>query len=339
MPVRGGDLTDQAREAARHPIDPAPPFSEAPSRPMPPRHHTPASASQQLSQKPFVWLRNKLLAGIALALPLMVTFWIVKSLYELLNGLSEPMLLFFARIANEFISNPVRQIDVTGDDFKDFVRFTGFLIPLVVFVALGVAATNVIGVRVVAAMEQLLLRVPIVSFVYKSLRQVMDSFRGLGGRKNFKRVVYVDYPAAGMKMIGFVTGQFTDAVSGHLMVSIFVPGALSPMTGLLLVVEAEKVVDAPISIEDAMKLVFSGGLVPPSQAQASPGSVTTGSDELRDIAKADAAFTTDLPPDLPRAEDFDFGDPDILADADQAAAGSRGSSRRGWGLIFPWRRG
>ncbi len=303
---------------------------------MPPSSPS-STAPPPFTHKPFVWLRNKLLAGIALALPLMVTFWIVKSLYDLLSGLSEPMLLFFARILNEFISDPLRQVNVEGEGFKDFVKFTGFLIPLVVFVALGVAATNVIGVRVVAAIEQLLLRVPIVSFVYKSLRQVMDSFRGLGGRRNFKRVVYVDYPASGMKMIGFVTGQYLDANSGQLMVSIFVPGALSPMTGLLLVVESDKVVDAPISIEDAMKLVFSGGLVPPS-SQPAAAPARSGDDMLREIAEADAAFTKDLPPDLPRAEDFDFGDPDILADADQAAAASRGS-KSGWRLILPWRRG
>ena len=71
-------------------------------------------------------------------------------------------------------------VDVDGTGFKNFVSFVGFLIPLIAFVLLGVMATNVIGVRVVAAFDQLLLRVPLVSFLYKSLKQVIDAFKATG---------------------------------------------------------------------------------------------------------------------------------------------------------------
>lgn len=297
-----------------------------------------------IHHKPFVWLRNKLLAGLALALPLVVTFWILQSVWMLLHGWSEPILEFCATVANEIAGQ--RVVDMESPGFMQFVRFVGFLIPLIVFVLLGVMATNVIGVRVVTAVDKLLTRVPLVSFVYRSLKQVIDAFKGLGARQNFKRVVYVDYPAAGTRMLGFVTGEFYDSKVEKTMVAVFVPGALSPMTGLLLVVESAEVVDAPISIEDAMKLIFSGGLVvPSSKAPVRPRpaeELVPTPAEVAAAEQADIHVTKDLPLDLPRAEDFDFGDPDILATAaaevDQSLFSAVASRARGWRLALPWRR-
>lgn len=304
----------------------------------------PPITSPAFHHKPFVWLRNKLLAGIALALPLVVTAWILWSVYDLLQGLSEFILGHFARTTNDFTGGTTINTESAG--FKNFVSFVGFLIPLLAFVFLGVMATNVIGVRVVAAFDQLLLRIPVVSFLYKSLKQVIDAFKGLGGKQNFKRAVYVDYPAAGARMLGFATGQFYDAEQEKTMVSVFIPGALSPMTGLLLVIEEDKVTDAPISIEDAMKLIFSGGLVVP----ANRAPVGTRHETPRtEPAPEEVTFTDpvalhlsrDLPPNLPRAEDFDFGDPDILAssaDIRESLLVTAGRKARNWGLLRPWSR-
>lgn len=294
-------------------------------------------------RRPVIWLRNKLLAGLALALPLVATFWILEWAWMILHGWSQPILAFFATVANEVADR--RVIDMDSPGFMQFVKFVGVLIPLIVFVLLGVMATNVIGVRVVSALDRLLGRVPLVSFVYKSLKQVIDAFKGLGARQNFKRVVYVDYPAAGARMLGFVTGEFYDSTVEKTMVAVFVPGALSPMTGLLLVVEAAEVVDAPISIEDAMKLIFSGGLVVPnSRSSPRPKPVEQLAPTADDVAaaeQADVHLTKDLPPNLPRAEDFDFGDPDILASAaevERSLFGAMASRARGWRLALPWRR-
>lgn len=296
------------------------------------------SPSVAFHHKPFVWLRNKLLAGMALALPLVVTYWILESVYNLLKGWSEPILEFAAGIVNQFAGTSL--IDFESEGFHQITRFVGVLIPLLVFVFLGVMATNVIGVRVVTAMDRLVLSLPVVSFIYKSLKQVIDAFKGFGTKQNFQRVVYVDYPVGGMKMLGFVTGQYLDVSNDQIMTAVFVPGALSPMTGLLLVVEADKVTDAPMSIEDAMKLVFSGGLVVPTTKKRER--IDSGEPETTPT-KTDAStaesLARDVPLNLPRAEDFDFGDPDILASTTEIEAGAfSGGERRGWTSVLPWRR-
>lgn len=289
------------------------------------------------SRSPFVWLRNKFFAGLAIALPLLITFWIVNSGYHLLHGWSVPALDFIARLINDIAGKTV--IDPASDSFRHTVTFVGFLIPVLAFVALGVMATNVLGVRVVSAMDKLLLNVPIVSFIYKSLKQVIDGFKGLGGKQNFKRVVYVDYPSGDMKMLGFVTGQYLDPEQNKILAAVFIPGALSPMTGLLLVVPIEQVTDAPLTVEDAMKLIFSGGLIVPTRL-AAPASRPDIAPALLPTITEEAFIEPPLPAGLPRAEDFDSGDPDIMSTSEREGTQLLYSNSPARRLLraLPWKR-
>ncbi len=213
---------------------------------------------------PVVWVRNKFLTGLAVVIPLVVTFWILKFVYDFIRGLSEPLLISFAQLYNRAMPDPDLHIDVTSAHFSQFVSLVGFLIPMALVVALGVMATNVIGVRIVAAVDKLLMNVPFISFIYKSLKQVIDSVKGFGGTRSFKRVVYVDYPSPGMRLVGFVTGMYEDPATKKSMSCVFLPGALSPMTGLLIVTETFRLEDAPFTVEEAMKMIFSGGLIGPT---------------------------------------------------------------------------
>jgi uncharacterized membrane protein len=295
------------------------------------------SNPSSMSRSPFVWLRNKFFAGLAIALPLLITFWIVNSGYHLLHGWSVPALDFIARLINDIAGETV--IDPASASYRHTVTFVGFLIPVLAFVALGVMATNVLGVRVVTAMDKLLMNVPIVSFIYKSLKQVIDGFKGLGGKQNFKRVVYVDYPSGDMKMLGFVTGQYLDPQQNKILAAVFIPGALSPMTGLLLVVPIEQVTDAPLTVEDAMKLIFSGGLIVPTRLTIPASRPDIEPGQLPQILEK-AMVEPPLPIGLPRAEDFDSGDPDIMSTSEREGTqllSARSPARR-FLRAMPWKR-
>lgn len=299
----------------------------------------PPPSLNPVSRSPFVWLRNKFFAGLAVALPLLITYWVLQSGYHLLHGWSEPAIASIAHKINELEGRTV--IDLSTSSYREVVKFVGFLIPVVVFIALGVMATNVLGVRVVAAVDRLLVRVPLVSFIYKTMKQVIDGFRGLGGRQNFKRVVYVDYPAGDMKMLGFVTGQYLDPQQNKILAAVFVPGALSPMTGLLLVVPVEQVTDAPLTVEDAMKLIFSGGLVVPTRLTAPASKPDIDPAPLPHVLEEAAVVEEpELPAGLPRAEDFDFGDPDIMSGSEREGTQllTSGSSARRLLRVLPWKR-
>lgn len=244
---------------------------------------------------PVVWTRNKFLAGLAVVTPLIITFWIMQVVYNVLHYWAQPLLTFVVQQINLAAGSEV--IDPLSPGFILFERFIGVLIPVLVVVALGVMATNVIGVRIMEAVDRLLLRIPFISFIYKSLKQVIDAFKGLSGKQSFKRVVYVDYPVPGMWMLGFVTGQFYDRIRQRNMTSIFLPCAASPMTGMLVVVEAERVSDAPMTMEEAMKMIFSGGLVGPDGSAARPSTSP--------MPAPAAAPAPHLPPGLPTADDYE----------------------------------
>lgn len=309
----------------------------------PPEIKIPANGASDLTtthhKGPMVWLRNKFLAGLALAAPLAVTIWILTVIYNLLHGISEPLLNWVVAATNEIAGEIV--IDVKDPAFEAVTRGVAVLVPVGALIALGVAATNVLGVRVVEAMDQLLLRIPFLSFIYRSLKQVIEAFKGLGATQNFKRVVYIEYPVPGMRMLAFVTGQFVDSRDGRSMTTVFMPTAPNPMSGLLLVVDAEKVSDAPISIEEAMKMIFSAGLVnPETKVPDSDGPLEVPTptgvppreevEVLEDIEDEDEL----LPAGLPKAEDFDSGDTELMASAFDV--GEESSSKK-W-LKVPWGR-
>jgi uncharacterized membrane protein len=242
-----------------------------------------------------VWVRNKFLTGLAVITPVIVTWWILQFVYKVLHDWSLPLQQFSVSRINELAGEQI--IDPASTGFLMFEKFVGVLIPLAALIALGVLASNVIGRQVVEAIERLLLRVPFISFIYKTLKQVIDAFKNFGGKAGFKRVVNVDYPSTGAWMIGFVTGYFHEKNKKKDMDMVFVPGALIPMTVLLLVVEKERLMDAPMSMEEAMKMIFSGGLVGPD----SPGSKRPSTAP----APVPVAMPHDLPPGLPVADTDD----------------------------------
>ena len=276
-----------------------------------------------------VWLRNKFLAGLALALPLIITFWILYSIYDLLHAWSKPVLAQVVNLVNEFSEEPV--LDIENPNLESLTNFIGFLFSVLAILGLGFMATNVIGVHIVTAVDKLLLRIPLVAVIYRPLKQVIDAFRSLGGTKqNFKRVVYIDYPVPGMRMIGFATGQYCDPQSGKAMTCVLLPTAPSPMTGILLVVESEKITDAPITIEEAMKMIISGGLVSPLNAVAPLNQKPIAPALPESLPVPEPVL--DLPAGLPRAEDFDAGDTEILAQSMDIKSGKR------WLRALPWKK-
>ena len=288
---------------------------------MPPAPSTVTTAPESSPKGWVVWVRNKFIAGLAMAVPLIVTFWILQFVYNLLHGWSEGLLGYVAQTAEELAGRPVIKLD--DPLVMRITDFVGFMIPLVVIVALGIMATNVIGARVMNATDRLLLRVPFIAVIYKTLKLVIDSFRSFGARQNLKRVVYIDYPIPGTRMLGFATGQFTDTQTGKAMTCVLVPTSPSPMTAILLIVDTDKIIDAPISVEDSMKMILSGGLVGP-QATVPPLNQKSATAEPETKPKEEEKKTQPLlPVGLPRAEDFDSGDNDILAEALRAEPRTR----------------
>ena len=188
------------------------------------------------------------LTGVVVAIPLLATLWVVKLAYVSINDISAPALL------NLGINMPLLP----------------FFVTLGLFIALGFMTSNVLGRKLLEKMEMALLRVPFVATVYAAIKQVIDSFKSFKNIENFKRVVYLDYPADGARLIGFVTGQYYDSNLDEEMTSVVIPTAPNPMTGLVVVVPASKLTESSLTLEEAMKMVVSAGLVAPKRRPVVP---------------------------------------------------------------------
>lgn len=194
-------------------------------------------------------LRNYFIAGLAFAIPLVVTGWLLVLVYKAVEKVSTPLV---ALLLPKEIDPPRLVVSVTG-----------FLTIVIIIAALGFMARNVIGKRVLSAVDGFFLGIPVIAFVYRGLKQAIESFRTYGAARRFQRVAYVEYPASGSRMIGFVTGSYLDSQIGKEVTTVFVPTSPNPMTGFVIVVENEFVMESNLSLEEATKLVFSAGLISP----------------------------------------------------------------------------
>ena len=191
---------------------------------------------------------RKTLTGVAVAIPSIATVYALKLAYGLINDLSQP---FLGTIGIHWPLLP-------------------FFVTIGLLTALGYMASNMLGQRILDGMERMLLRIPIVTTIYAGVKQVIDSFKSFNNPGNFKRVVYVDYPSEGARLIGFVTGQYYDSKLGVEMTSVVIPTAPNPMTGLIIVVPSNKLTESSLTLEEAMKMVVSAGLVAPRRRAAAP---------------------------------------------------------------------
>lgn len=232
-----------------------------------PRDPAPASGRGRLH--PLALLRNYFFAGFAVAVPIIVTAWLLVLSYRFMLFVGRPVIEMVFRGINLAVERSAEPRDPIAPP-EWFLNLFAILTPVVLFIFLGIMARNVIGARLLALMDRILLKFPVISFIYSGLKQVMDSFRNFGAGRNFKRVAYVEYPSPGCRLIGFVTGQYHDAQVAKDVTSIFIPTSPNPMTGFVIVTDDDKVFESSLSIEEATKIILSAGLAAPDSSLASP---------------------------------------------------------------------
>lgn len=194
-------------------------------------------------------VRELFVVGLAVVLPLLLTYLLLRFLFESLDGLLDPIIqgMLGRRIPG-----------------------LGFLATVAIIFLVGTLTTNIIGRKLVAMTEGLLLRIPLVKNVYGASKQLFDAIT-LPGRGAFRQVVMLEYPRLGLYALGFITATqaegFQDLV-GEKTVNVFIPTAPNPTSGFFLVVPERSVIPVPISMEEALKLIVSGGLIVPDVLQA-----------------------------------------------------------------------
>jgi uncharacterized membrane protein len=196
-------------------------------------------------------LKTSLMAGLLIVIPVGLTIFILKFLFNLADGFLGPL-----------ISRVVRIFYVDSE----YIPGLGVIAGLLVIYFTGMLTTNFFGRRLLTLSEDLLCRIPLVKSIYSSSKQVTQVFSSSG--KDERRAVFVEFPTAGSYAIGFQTNSLASSDQERFL-SVFVPTAPNPTSGFILYVAAAKVFPAPFGVEEAMKIIVSGGVVPPAMINVS----------------------------------------------------------------------
>lgn len=133
---------------------------------------------------------------------------------------------------------------------------------------MGIVTGRVLGQRFLNWGESFILRIPIIKTIYSAAKQVVDAL-SVPNRKSFKSVVVIEYPRPGIKVVGFLTGVTTDE-AGVQWCRIFIPMSPLPTSGFLHLVPASEVRIADLTVEEAFKMLISGGVIAPDTLQTRP---------------------------------------------------------------------
>lgn len=201
-------------------------------------------------------IRNAFFTGIIVVLPLGVTLIVISFLLEKIGTPASN--LFFWFLDRDWRSLPA--IELLLKSISLFVVFS-------IITLLGYSSRLFLGKWLFYCLEQLLDRVPLINTVYRTVKQIVDTF-SQQKQSVFQEVVLVEYPRPECYAIGFLTGDSKGEVqqaTGKHIVNIFVPTTPNPTSGFLLMLPEEDVIHLKMNITDGMKLIISGGAVVPNQ--------------------------------------------------------------------------
>ena len=198
-----------------------------------------------MSEKLTLWqhLKRYFLGGVLIVVPFILTFLVLKFLFETVDGLLQPALqklLGFYPIG------------------------LGLLTTLLIILLAGVLTRNLLGAHLLSMGDRLAGRVPFVRPIYSGSKQLLESLTRADA-SSFHEVALIEYPRQGLFSLCFVSKRSRISINGveKEYCTCFVPSTPTPVTGMTVVVPAENVTSVDMTIEDGVKFFVSGGVVSP----------------------------------------------------------------------------
>jgi uncharacterized membrane protein len=203
-----------------------------------------------------VAVRNRILSGLFLVLPAILTFVILGYLYRTITTwVLNPVAAQIARLANSQLS---------ADLPEWWVKFFAPLLAIVLILGILYVLGHLVRSRIFQVFDWVLLRVPVVTTIYKATRSLVSSLQGEGGASRFQRVVLVPFPYPGSKALAFVTRSMSDKATGRTILCVCVLTGVVPPAGFTLFVPEEEVTDVDWTVDQTLQAILTGGLTAPS---------------------------------------------------------------------------
>ena len=190
----------------------------------------------------FTWFRRKFLTGLIILLPTVLTGWILYRLFMSVDSILQPIVARYPFF------------DIPG---------LGFFAVIMILLLVGIFAGNFIGRRIIHWLEKGIGQIPLVSRMYTAFKQMSEVFLQ-EKRTAFRRAIIIEYPRRGIYSVGFVTSTWSYRDSSgkdRVFINVFLPTTPIPTSGLFLMLPEEDVIPMNCSVEEALKMVISGGAI------------------------------------------------------------------------------
>jgi len=191
-------------------------------------------------------LKKNILTGLLVLIPIVLTLWVLVTLTQFLDQ----VLLFLPKeVEPDFF-------------FGGAIPGYGVIVTLIVVFLTGVIANNFFGKKIITIYEYVLNKVPVISSIYKGIKQVSDTLLSNSGQA-FSKAVLIEFPNAGTYTFAFVTGVPNDQIAKYLkgkFVNVYVPTTPNPTSGYTLIVPTKKIIEIDLSVDQVLKYVISMGV-------------------------------------------------------------------------------
>ena len=184
------------------------------------------------------------LTGLFAILPISLTVYLVIFIFTKIDS-----------ILRDIITQTLAQFGV------EYVQGMGFVLLLLLILLIGLLARSIIGKWLIKLVNQLMLKLPLVSKIYQTISELSNAL--FTDKKSiFENVVLIEYPRKGLYSIAFVTKKQKDIIDDgkqENLVNVFVPTTPNPTSGFFIMVPEDQVIDVGISVETAFKMILSAG--------------------------------------------------------------------------------
>lgn len=193
-------------------------------------------------------IKGYFITGLLVLFPFVMTIFLILWLFGKIDGLLKSV-----------ISNYLIKIGLYS------FPGVGFLTIILIILITGLIARNYLGKKILAIGDSIVTQIPLMNRIYLAIKQISKAFL-TEQREVFKKAVLIEYPRKGVYSIAFFTkdtkGEIQSKLDGDL-ISVFVPTTPNPTSGYLLFIKRDDAIDLDMTIEEALKLIISGGVIVP----------------------------------------------------------------------------
>jgi len=189
--------------------------------------------------------KRRFLTGLLISIPSIITFLIIEWFFKFVDGILEP---FYYNILGRHVAG------------------LGFISAVILIFIVGIVSTNVIGRKIIEAVERAILKIPVLKGIYTAVKQLVDAFSPESKSSSFKKFVVVEYPRPGVFAFGFLTKECVVKACSDgtesILKAVYIP-TNNLYLGEIALFKEENVFYTNIPIDDGIKIILSGGIATP----------------------------------------------------------------------------